>query len=214
LAGPYRTKEGANAVSQSFNVLATPARLDPRGPLRPGVETTAREDGPPARHQLGRSDGGWLVCTSKKGGAEVGYGRKGNGTTIMLMIDGEGTPLSAVTPAANISEVHAIETLVDERVTRRPPKRLMYDKAADADWLRETLGVRGIALICPHRANRQKPPLQDGRAMRRYKRRFKVERSISWLHNCRRLITRWEYYPELFEGFVHLACLFTILKRF
>ena len=29
-----------------------------------------------------------------------------------------------------------------------------------------------------------------------------------------RLITRWEYYPELFEGFVHLACLYTILKGF
>lgn len=132
----------------------------------------------------------------------------------MLMIDGEGTPLSAFTTAANVSEVNAIETLVDERLLPTLPERLMYDKAADADWLRETLGVRGIALICPHRSNRTKPPLQDGRAMRRYKRRFKVERSISWLHNYRRLITRWEYHPELFEGFVHLACLFTILKRF
>jgi hypothetical protein len=39
-------------------------------------------------------------------------------------------------------------------------------------------------------------------------RRYKVERSISWLQTCRRLTTRWEYYPDLFEGFVHLACLF------
>jgi len=144
----------------------------------------------------------------------VGHGRKGKGTTIMLMIDGEGTPLSAFTMAANISEVHAIETLVDERVTKRKPKRLIYDKAADADWLRETLDIRGIALICPHRQNRVKPAAQDGRALRRYWRRFKVERTISWLHNFRRLIVRWEYHPELFESFVHLACLFTILKGF
>ena len=132
----------------------------------------------------------------------------------MLMIDGQGQPLSAFTTAASTSEVHAIETLVDERATRRPPERLMYDKAADADWLRESLDQRGVALICPHRANRTKPPVQDGRPLRRYKRRYKVERSISWLHNFRRLITRWEYYPELFEGFVHLACLYTILKGF
>ncbi len=132
----------------------------------------------------------------------------------MLMVDGEGTPLSAFTTTANISEVHAIETLVDERLTTRKPKRLLYDKAADADWLREALDVREIALICPHRQSRTKPATQDGRALRRYKRRYKVERSISWLHNFRRLITRWEYYPELFQSFTHLACLYTILKRF
>jgi transposase len=163
---------------------------------------------------LGRSDRRWLVFTSKKGGAELGYSHKGKGTTLLLMVDGQGTPLSAFTTAANTSEVHAIETLVDERVTRRTPQRLMYDKAADADWLREALDLRGIALICPHRQSRVKPPTQDGRSLRRYQRRYKVERSISWLHNFRRLIIRWEYYPELFQSFLHLACLYTILKGF
>ena len=121
------------------------------------------------------------------------------------MVDGQGTPLSAFTTDAATSEVHAIETLVDERTTRRKPQRLMYDKAADADWLRENLASRGMELICPHRSNRTKPSRQDGRALRRYKRRYKVERSISWLQNCRGLLSRWEWYPELFEGFVHLV---------
>ncbi len=163
---------------------------------------------------MGRSNRRWLVFTGKKGGAEVGYGRKGKGTTIMLMVDGEGVPLSAFTTAATTSEVHAIETLIDERVCDKVPQRLLYDKATDADWLREALDVRGIALICPHRKSRTKPATQDGRALRRYIRRYKVERTISWLHNFRRLITRWEYYPELFQSFAHLACLYTILKRF
>lgn len=132
----------------------------------------------------------------------------------MLMVDGEGTPLSAMTVAASTAEVHAVETLVDDRTPRRMPKRLMYDKAADADWLRDALGVRGIELICPHRRSRTKPATQDGRSLRRYKRRYKVERTISWLHNYRRLITRGEYYPELFESFVHLGCLYTILTGF
>lgn len=130
------------------------------------------------------------------------------------MTDGNDTPLSAYTTAANHNEVNTVETLVDERTSRKKPRRLLYDKAADADWLRDSLAVRGIELICPHRANRKKPARQDGRALRRYKRRYRIERSISWLHRFRRLITRWEYYPELFEGFVHLGCLFTILKGF
>jgi transposase len=132
----------------------------------------------------------------------------------MLMVDGEGTPFSAFTTTAATSEVNAVETLVDERVSDQKPRHLMYDKAADADWLRDALALRGIELICPHRRNRTAPATQDGRPLRRYKRRYKVERSISWLHNFRRLITRWEYYPELFEGFVHLACLYTVLKGF
>ena len=132
----------------------------------------------------------------------------------MLMVDGEGTPLSAFITDAATSEVQSIEPLVDERMTRRKPARLLYDKAADADWLRESLQTRGILLLCPHRENRTKQSTNDGRVLRRYRRRYKVERSISWLHNFRRLITRWEYYPDLFQGFVHLACLCTILKGF
>ena len=130
-----------------------------------------------------------------------------------MLTDGNDTPLAATITAANVGEVHAIETLVDECLTLRRPQRLLYDKAADADWLRANLAGRGIELICPHRQNRTKPPLQDGRSLRRYKRRYRIERSISWLQNCRRLITRWEWYPELFEGFVHLACLYTVLQR-
>ena len=132
----------------------------------------------------------------------------------MVMVDSEGTPLSAFTTDAATSEVQSIETLVDERVAQRKPQRLLYDKAADADWLRESLALRGIALICPHRENRTKPPANDGRTLRRYRRGYRVERSLSWLYNFRRLITRWEYYPELFQSFVHLACLYTILRGF
>jgi transposase len=164
--------------------------------------------------QLGGSDRRWLVFTGKKGGDEVGRTPKGNGTRILLMVDGNGTPLSAYTTAAHHNEVNTVETLVDERRSRQKPRRLMYDKAADADWLRDNLAYRGIELICPHRAKRTRPSRQDGRSLRRYIRRYRVERSISWLHCFRRLITRWEYYSDLFQGFVHLACLFTTFNRF
>lgn len=202
-------------VSVSYNVLEETSRLDPLWRVPRRVGSIAGEGTRQAWHQLGRSDWRRLVCTGKKGGNDVGRGHKGNGTNFLVLTDGNDTPLSAIITAANVSEVHAIETLVDEceSHTAQWPKRLLYDKAADADWLRENLADRNIELICPHRQSRVKPATQDGRSLRRYKRRYKIERSISWLQNCRRLITRWEYYPELFEGFVHLACLYTILKR-
>ena len=198
-------------VSQSFNLLATAGRVDPRRPVRRSMASAAQESRPSQGTEVGRSDRRWLVFTGKKGGAEVAYGRKGKGTTIMLMVDREGIPLSAFTTAANTPEGQGIERLVDRSLWRRRPRHLLYDKAADWDQLRRRLGLRGIALVCPHRENRQRPPRQDGRVLRRYRRRYRVERTISWLQNCRRLITRWEYYADLFEGFVHLACLFTIL---
>lgn len=106
------------------------------------------------------------------------------------------------------------DPLLARRVLRRLPKRLIYDKAADCDALRLRLRKRGIDLISPHRRGRVRPRLQDGRKLRRYKRRWKIERSISWLQNFRRLVTRYEHHAHLFLGFLQLACLYTTLRRF
>jgi transposase len=132
----------------------------------------------------------------------------------MLMTDGQGVPLSAFTTSAQEAEVNTIETLVDLRVLQKRPQRLLYDKAADADWLREALDQRGIEQVTPHRSNRKKACRQDGRALRRYRHRWKIERTISWLGNWRRLLVRHEHYAHLFEGFVHWACLLLCLNWF
>lgn len=91
------------------------------------------------------------------------------------------------------------QTLAQVRVPRagrgRPkskPQRLIADRAYDSDPLRRQLQARGIELICPHRKNRRKAPTQDGRALRRYRRRWKVERTFAWLGNFRRLVVRYE----------------------
>ena len=97
---------------------------------------------------------------------------------------------------------------------RKRPQRLLYDRAADSDPLRERLAQRRIELICPHRRGRKRPRTQDGRAFRRYERRWKIERSIAWLFNYRRLVVRYEHHDFLFRGLLQLACAFTILKRF
>jgi len=72
------------------------------------------------------------------------------------------------------------------------PKRVIADRAYDADRLRYRLRYRGIQLICPHRRGRRKPPLQDGRSLRRYRHRWIVERTLAWLGNFRRLVVRYD----------------------
>jgi transposase len=94
------------------------------------------------------------------------------------------------------------------------PDRLVCDKGYDSDDLRvRLLDERGIEVICPHRKNRQRPPLQDGRALRRYKRRWKVERTFAWLGNFRRLVVRYERKLSMYQAFFHLACLVITLRQ-
>lgn len=96
---------------------------------------------------------------------------------------------------------------------RQKPERVIADKAYDSDPLRERLAYRGIELIVPHRRNRKKPPTQDGRKLRRYSRRWKVERTFAWFGNFRRLLVRWERHLTMYLAFFHLACLLITLNR-
>jgi IS5 family transposase len=130
-------------------------------------------------------------------------------------MDGDRTPLGVVIAPANEHEVGHIERLLDAAVVKLPRKcRLLYDGAADSDPLRERLKTRGVELICPHRANRVKPPTQDGRKLRRRRHRWRIERTNAWLHNYGRIIVRKDRLALIFLGWAQLACLFTILKRF
>jgi transposase len=49
--------------------------------------------------------------------------------------------------------------------------------------------------------------------LRRYKKRWRVERLFAWLPLFRRLVTRYEYHIENFLGFAHLACTMLLLKH-
>ena len=82
----------------------------------------------------------------------MGHGDKGNGTTTMVLMDGDRTPLGVSITAANQSEVKHLERLLETSVVPLPEQtRLLYDGAADGDPLRERLAVRGVELICRHR---------------------------------------------------------------
>ena len=69
-------------------------------------------------------------------------------------------------------------------------------------------------MIAPHRRNRKKKRTQDGRKLRRYRRRWKVERLFAWLQNFRRLVVRYERYSSNYLGFVLLGSLVILLRTF
>jgi len=96
---------------------------------------------------------------------------------------------------------------------RQKPARVIADKGYDSDALRGRLRRRGIVLIAPHRSNRHRTPPQDGRVLRRYKKRWIVERSIAWLGNFRRLVVRYDRSLTNYQAFVHIACLMIVLRR-
>lgn len=132
----------------------------------------------------------------------------------MLLVDGAGLPLSVDIDTASAAEVNLIEPLLNQAVTRYVPDRLIYDRAADSDPLRERLATRDIELICPHRKSRVRPATQDGRPLRRYRKRWIIERTIGWLHAFRRLVTRYEFYSFLYHSFAKIACMMIVLRRF
>ena len=154
------------------------------------------------------------LCRGQKGGGGVGKTKRGKGTKLMAMANRAGAPVAVYLDSASPAEVTLVEKTLASRFTRKQPECLIGDKAYDSDPLDARLAKQRIAMIAPHRANRIRPATQDGRQLRRYRRRWKVERLFAWLHNFRRLVTRYEYKLENFTGFVHLACIVIIMRMY
>ena len=166
-------------------------------------------------HRLGRKLRRRILRPGEKRGECVGKTKRGKGTKWMVVADGEGLPLGARLASASPAEVTLIEETLDAIPLKWPrPKRVIYDRAADSDALRERLRRRGIELICPHRKKRRKPPTQDGRPLRRYKRRWKIERTMAWIGNFKRLLLRFERRIEIYKAFFALACIMILIRRF
>lgn len=132
----------------------------------------------------------------------------------MAVADRFGLPLAVHTESASPHEVKLVERTVSERFTDERPKKMIGDKAYDSDPLDKQLQKLDIELIAPHKANRKKAQTQDGRKLRRYKRRWKIERLFAWLQNFRRIIVRYEYHSDNYLGFVLLGCMLILLRNY
>ena len=81
----------------------------------------------------------------------------------------------------NVADITAVILLLEgAHVSRIRPKRLIADKAYDANSLRKWLKQRRIRAVIPSTAARTKPFPLDHKA---YRRRNLVERLIGWLKN-------------------------------
>lgn len=133
----------------------------------------------------------------------------------MAIADTGGFPVAAHIESASPHEVKLVEETIDSGFTEYAPDKLIGDKAYDSDKLdQQLMDDRGIELIAPHKKNRKRPSTQDGRKLRRHKRRWKVERLFAWLQNYRRLVVRYEYHAENFLGMLQLGCIIILLRFF
>ena len=133
----------------------------------------------------------------------------------MAIADTAGIPVAAHIESASPHEVKLVEATIDSGFTKYAPDRIIGDKAYDSDGLDDRLSdERGIEMIAPHRKKLKKPNTQDGRKLRRYKRRWKVERLFAWIQNFRRLVVRYEYHADNFLGMVQLGCAIILLRFF
>jgi transposase len=106
-----------------------------------------------------------------------------------------------------------VDATLQQRFVDGLPEKLIGDRAYDSDPLDATLETQGVEMIAPHRRNRKKPKTQDGRKLRRYKRRWKVKRLFAWLGNFRRLVTRYEHKLANYIAFVKLGCIIILLRK-
>ncbi len=151
---------------------------------------------------------------ARGGGDGIGCTKAGKGVKIMVLVDARGLPVAIDTTSASPHESRLVQRLFDFMLTEETPKRVIGDKAYDSDRLDQELAEQGVEMIAPHRRTRRMENItQDGRSLRRYDRRWTVERTISWIQNFRRLCIRWEKSTKLFSGFLHLGCTLLLLKE-
>jgi len=151
---------------------------------------------------------------AKGGGDGIGCTKAGKGVKIMVLVDARGLPVAVDTTSASPHESRLVQQLFDFVLTDQLPDRIIGDRAYDSDMLDDDLAAHGVEMIAPHRKNRrEETATQDGRSLRRYRRRWTVERTIAWFQNYRRLCIRWEKTKMMFQGYLHLGCALLLLKE-
>lgn len=138
----------------------------------------------------------------------------------MVLVDGQGIPLGVHRSPANRAELQLTEETLAQVAVPRPgpgrlkqkPDRIIAGKGYDSTKLWEPLKQRGIQLIVPHRSSRANR-CQDGRCLRRYRRRWIIERTNARLHNFRHLVTRYDNKIEHYRAFLYAACTLITLRQ-
>ena len=120
-------------------------------------------------------------------------------------------PLAVAVEGANVPDQKMVAATLDTIPLERPqstpaePQHLCLDKGYVGEPVEHEVRARGYTPHVPCKANQvPKPKHRRGKA-----RRWKVERTHSWLNRARRLLIRWEKKVANYLGFLHLQ--FTIV---
>ena len=132
-----------------------------------------------------------------------------------VVIEREGLPLGLASAGANVSEQALLMPALGDIPLELPEGiPVVADKGHDSDALRDDMEEAGFVPVIPHRRNRVRPSRNDGRRLRRYRNRWRVERTNAWIHCYRGLAVRWSYYSFMYVGMAYLAFIHMALKRF
>jgi len=137
-----------------------------------------------------------------------------------LLVSREGIPLATVSAPASVGETKLVEPVLEQLCdTSRGcpslwPEIIIGDKAYDSDALRAVTASVGIDLLAPHRRNRRPENCSnDGRKMRRYRNRWRVERTFAHAGNYRRFTTRYERLLVTANAVVNAVCMLLTLAH-
>ena len=116
----------------------------------------------------------------------IGRSRGGRTCKIHCLADDRGRPVAFALTPGNIADISMAIPLLS---VARPTRRLLADKAYDADSLRNWLKRQRIKAVIPSTASRRTPYPFDRRV---YRRRNVIERLFGRLKNWRRIATRYD----------------------
>ena len=117
------------------------------------------------------------------------------------MADDRGRPVAFALTPGNVADITMAIPLIGMVAT---PKRLLADKAYDADSLRNWLKQARIKAVIPSTASRRTPYPLDHKA---YRRRNVIERMFCKLKNWRRIATRYDRHAQNYLSALALAAI-------
>lgn len=131
----------------------------------------------------------------------------------MAMAEANGLPIALPTEAASPAKGTLVGARFESVHVEEKPFHVVADEAYNSDSFRKSMAEEDMILLASHRCGRARSASHDGRSMRRYKKRWRIERMFAWLQNFRRFVVRFEYHAENFHAIVQLGAAIVLLRH-
>src|SRR5262245_26762623 len=212
---PVGVPAAGDGLRVGDDVLAQVAGVAGGGCVAAAARAVAGQVARGGSDRLVAGGGRQLACAGRWGGEQTGpspVDRGRSGSKHHTVTCGRGTPLALSVSAANRNDISELLPLIDaippvrgkRGRPRRRPGRLYGDGAYHSRRHRVELRARGIAATI----SRPKQPHGSGLG----RQRWVVERTISWLHQYRRLRVRYERRADIHQAFLQIAGCLICLK--